>query len=338
MAEFFYFIDEDSRDRESYAKLLSTKDLPIKGLAPSKDLAGVIQRINAPGLIGVLLDYKLSISDPEIKYDASAIAAQIRSVRPDLPLVVLSGELVDPRNERSYRRTEELYDHRLDKADVANDVKRARRQLKSLASGYRRLRTLLGGEPDAKNIATAIGLRSANLPVVNWLLAESRGEAHRLAIAVVHLLLRVPGFLLPPRFAAVELGVDPDKSELLSRHADGALYAGVFEEMSNTPMYWADFIQTLKIPKGTPSARCRACGAPASTICEVCGDAFDGQHSISAQRLGVPPGFEAARVCGYCLSSPLPPKLAVRPESSDLVKSVIADTRHAKGAGRGESD
>jgi len=130
----YLFVDEEETERESFSKLLTVDELVVEPVSPSQDLSFLSKRLAEPGVDGVLLDFMLRAGDLSISYSGSTLAANIKEEYSNIPIVVLSGVLSD--HEASYRRTDQLYDWRLDKAEVSEDARPARRRASKSAFGH----------------------------------------------------------------------------------------------------------------------------------------------------------------------------------------------------------
>jgi len=328
----YLFVDEEESERQSFSKLLTTDDLTIEPMAPKPNLSFLSNRLAEPRVDGVLLDFMLRAGDISIPYKGSTLAASIKEERSDVPIVVLSGVLAQ--HEASYRRTEQLYDWTLDKAKVAEDAVSARRQLVTLAEGYKAIVERFRDVDDKDKVTVVVQLLDLNHDldgVAYWLAGESQGDPSRLARLIIHTLLALPGPLLESRRAAVALGVDPKALDRVAPAMETAKYSGVFSDLYDDPRYWTPRLGDCSIPEDAAPAQCEVCGEKASVICEVCHRCYDGFHSLGVARLGAPAKFGGGRVCGYCLESPLPDHLQVPVESKDLIATVIVE---AKSAGR----
>lgn len=219
----------------------------------------------------------------------------------------------------------------MDKAAIAEDATAARRQLSALANGYRAVKEQFKDIHDNKVevIVKLLDLDDDLDGIASWLAGESQGDPSRLGRLIIHTLLALPGPLLEARRAVVTLGVDPLEVERLASSMQEARYSGVFKDLYDESRYWAAHLGYCSLPNDIQLARCKVCGEKASIICEIYKDCYDGFHSLGVIRVGAPARFESGRVCGYCLTSPLPDHLQIPTESKELIDTIITEAKSA---------
>ena len=86
-----YFIDEDPAQRDntgwSLRDLLKGTDVEVRAMAPLPDFPSYA--VVLTGQVAFLLDEKLSVGG-DVLYDGHQLAAYIRSVRPDVPIWIVT--------------------------------------------------------------------------------------------------------------------------------------------------------------------------------------------------------------------------------------------------------
>lgn len=326
--KLFCFVDEDEIQGAKYAKALSSKDYLVEHVHPESDVAFIDKLLRRSGLIGILLDYKLSYKDLQIGYDAPTLAAHIREKEPNIPLIILSGIL--PRNRQmldSYARTEELFDLCLDKAQVSEDIKKAQKVIVSVAEGYKRLESLLKRcKTTERAILKAVDLQNDPDGTVSWIAAESEGKTYVAASILIKHIFVWSGPLLSLKQAAVFLGVSPEESRRIVKSIEPAIYEGVFRDLMDEDKYWAAHLASCNLPRNLKPATCAISGDKANVVCDVCGDSFNSFYTVGVMRIGALAPVEKGRICGICAQGDHE-GLVIRPESEAILESVIAETK-----------
>ncbi len=338
MKRKWLFIDEQPEEAASCAALLSQDgECLVETKQPAADLSFIREALDDGMYTGVLLDHALNEGSAEITYAGSTIAAFIRSEYPHLPVVVLSARLAVPAESRRYRRTEDLFDLKLDKQIVARDPDESRRKLIALDDGYQNLNTVL---EDGGSLATAMSI--LGIPVdldddsqrielahlileEGGLLEEGGGDPCEVAQFLLQTALRLQGPLLDRRRAAVVAGLAPNQSSEVDAVLKDAKYHGVFAELHQEGRYWRELLSELdEPPKALPRAKCVVCDGLASEVCERCLRPVDGLHSLPVRRIVVANDmFLRGRMCAFCLGGDLPEELVIEGSYAQMVPSLV---------------
>lgn len=338
MTRHWLFVDEQLEEAQSCAKLLAQDgELEVSTLVPEADVAFLRTAIDQKSFDGVLVDHALNEGRPEINYAGATLAAFIRTEYPDLPIVVLSARLKDIGELRRYRRTESLFDLRLDKQDLQLRGASIRKSLKELGDGYKRLKEVLSGSsqttyPEAcciLGIPDGIGDDTERGMVARFLIETGAGDPSRVAHFLLQFALRLPGPLLERSRAAVSVGLAPDSNEAIDAHIAPARYVGVFAGIHPEGRYWRDLLNELEPHGGDLApARCVVCDELASDLCEVCKKPVDGLHSLPVHRnLVANDVFLRGRVCGFCLAGDLPDELSIDGRYARMRQTLVAEVQ-----------
>lgn len=334
MTRKWLFIDEQPQEAENCIALLAKPgELEIEPKQPDVDVGFVRKALDAGKYTGVLLDHALNEGNAAITYRGSTIAAHIRSEYPHLPVVVLSARLTEPAESQRYRRTEDLFDLRLDKQDLATNADEARRKLNILDDGYQDLKAVL---EDGSNLAAArsvLGIPAAvdedsqRLSVARLLLEEGDGDPCQVAQFLLQVALRLHGPLLDRRRAAVAAGLAPDENGEVDAVLQPAKYGGAFAELDEGGRYWRELLSELdELSEVLPRAECVVCGDLASEVCEGCSRPVDGLHSLPVRRTEVANDmFLRGRLCAFCLGGPLPEHLVIEGNYARMLDALVAE-------------
>jgi hypothetical protein len=257
MSKTYVLIDDEAKSdapAEGYAEELravSQGELQIDSYRPSS-IEEVLKFISARKPDGLLLDVAftnaLTDGGAPIPYDGIALAQQIRTLQtrglrqgasslPEFPLIRFSKADVIREYVSGDTTSEDLFDERIDKAEIINNSEPVAKRLVSLATDYpaiceyarneksdEALAALLGREPDFLSRIDAralLGLRRADAP------------AHVLSRYLTGPFLGRSGPVIGEELLAVRLGVDRSRSEdwpeLVAKLAS-ATYKGVFAQ------------------------------------------------------------------------------------------------------------
>lgn len=333
MTRKWLFIDEQPEEATNCAALLAEAgELVVETMQPMADLGFVHEVLGTEEYTGALLDHALNEGSADISYAGSMIAAFIRSEYPHLPVVVLSARLADPAESRRYRRTEDLFDLRLDKQSLAANPDEPRRKLKVLDDGYQFLGSVLEAGTSMTTAHSILGdLKGADeegqrVAVARLLLKEGGRDPCRVAQFVLQTALRLQGPLLDRRRAAVAAGLAPDQNGEVDAVLQAAKYQGVFSNLHRDGRYWRELLSELdEAPEGLKRAKCVVCDNPASEVCERCSQPVDGLHSLPVRRTEVANDmFLRGRLCAFCLGGDLPEDLVIEGSYARMRGSLIA--------------
>lgn len=333
MTRRWLFIDEQPAEAEKCVALLAeTGELEIDTREPVADVGFVREAIEGGKYTGVLLDHALNEGSAAISYAGSTIAAFLRSEYPHLPVVVLSAKLAEPVESRRYRRTEDLFDLKLDKQDLATNADEVRRQLKALDDGYRTLNDILQNDGKMTAARSLLGIPadvdddSERVGVARLLVEEGDGESCQVAKFLLQIALRLYGPLLDRRRAAVAAGLAPDENSEVDAFLKPAKYCGAFAELHQGGRYWREQMSELDdLPEALPRAKCVVCGGPASELCEKCERPVDGLHSLPVRRTEVANDmFLRSRLCAFCLGGELPEHLVIEGSYARMRDAIVA--------------
>lgn len=256
------YIDDDRAELDKLGSLLeSTSQLQVKTSLPSSWLESRSEIQNQHFDL-YLVDYELSkaISKSEIiDYSGNVLAAYIREVATDYPIVLLTKpSLIAPAT-----RDEHLVDYPLlddiiykDEFETLQKTKTLINRLLQLALGYREIRQiaqsnsswagildLLKAKPDERD-----WLALAQPPVhpspsgVTWRTAP-------LARWIIRVLLEYPGILLDPLYAATSLQVSQEAflGKEVQSLFEQARYEGVFADLTPGGHWWASRLEKIAL-------------------------------------------------------------------------------------------
>jgi hypothetical protein len=331
------FVDEHGEERRHYASLLTEPGtLEVTPVEPRPNVSFLQEVVEKGAFDGLLLDHVLNDATPEVAYAGSTLAAFARSELPGVPVVALSARLRTGEERRRFLRTEELFDHTLDKQDVQVDPAAARARLKVLSEGYRALAELLSDrslDNDALGhavlgLSDSVDEEGERALVARILVEEHVRESARIARFLLHVALRLQGPLLDRRRAAAASGIDPDWQEGVDDFIAIAAYRGVFASFFPEGRYWREEVGSLEWgPQSFPTARCTVCGEEAYELCEVCEKPVDGIHSLPVVRSGVANDvFLRGRVCGICLAGEVPEGLVIESRYAGLREPLVSES------------
>lgn len=328
------FVDEEPEVAEACKRLLALPDeFEVVPTAPEVDVTFLRDAIARETPDGILLDHALNDARPDISYAGSTLAAFIRSEFAHLPIVVLSAKLNDQAELRRYRRTEDLFDLRLDKQKLQLSSSEAREQLVALGHGYKRLSEALSSMENGQAAHALLGIDEEledgtdQAALARLLVDIGAGEPSRVAHFLLQVALRLPGPIVDSKRAAVGAGLAPNQGDALLSFIEPAAYTGVFSGVHPGGRYWRELLSDLTGDRtGLDLARCVACDGEASDICEVCEKPVDGLHSLPVRRNEVANDiFLRGRVCGYCLAGDLPTGLTLDERYAEMRKALVAE-------------
>jgi hypothetical protein len=284
MSTKFLLIDDDVQSgdapAERYAEkltLVSKGALTVDTYRPQsmdKVLAHIVEAKPDGILVDVAFTNALTDEHVSIAYDGMALAQQIRTSQtrgmrqsiganlPEFPLVRLSKLDVIREFIKGDTTGEDLFDERVDKADVIEHAESIVPRLISLAADYPRVSEYAATETktedavahllgvpveflDRLDARTLLGLRRVDAP------------AHVLSRYVIGSLLGRPGPLIDEALVAVRLGIDIRSSEnwpALLENLKPAAYRGVFGDgyrrwwMPLVLDWWATTIDDKQAP------------------------------------------------------------------------------------------
>jgi len=227
------FIDDVREDGEGYAKLLARgRRLDVHFFLPSPELNN-IDALTQPPPDLFLVDYELiRQQDGEIHADylGGTLATAIREKLPDYPIVLITrrGLVVWDRDRRIIEASQ-IFDHVIYKSDIDEEPAFVRKQLMSIAEGFRNLRkrkrknweallSVLGATEEEGKL-----LRETAPPPSGWQVFEA-------ARWIRNIVLAYPGILYNPLHAATALGIEKDAflGRRVQRLVRDAKYTGIF--------------------------------------------------------------------------------------------------------------
>jgi len=259
MTQYLY-IDDEKDVAESFADALE-----IKGALSIKvEQAGGLEQIlgflsTKPD--GLLLDIKLSNTTDEegklLRFDGLALAQQLRSLQTrgelqSIPIVRFSQPVVVQEYVRGDSTSDDCFDERISKDEIAAQAAKIGHQLLSLADGYPRLRDFATDVKNEKAAAIALGVEPSFLDRLDSrILADiqqaENAPVHVLAGFFLNMLIGRPGPLITEDLLAARLGVDRQRSQAgwprVLENLKNARYAGVFH--SGYPRWWMAAISDI---------------------------------------------------------------------------------------------
>lgn len=226
------FIDDDSHDGERFAKLLRRGGyLDVHFFLPSPELN--LDAIIQPPPHLFLVDYELirpQEAGIHANYLGGTLATAIRESLPDRPIVLITRRsLFAWDRDKHVMEASQIFDHVIYKGDMHQDPASVRKQLRSIAEGFRILR-----EQQTRDWKTLLDvleatedegklLREAAPPPSGWQVFEA-------ARWIRNTVLAYPGVLYDPLHAATALGIE--RNAFLGRRVQkltrDAKYSGIF--------------------------------------------------------------------------------------------------------------
>jgi hypothetical protein len=229
-------VDDVKRDRERYAKKLSSRNFQLQPI-PFEDEHTVMHIIQEKPDV-VLLDQELVEGPPDERPEArlgSTVAALIREELPETPIVLITrGSIFKSETMSASRDVPRAYDHVLVKASVGHNPEAARNEILTIVTGFHDIRqcadrswaglcNLLGAEEgDIESLARSNPPRSY-VGTEAWRASEA---AHWIRQTVI----QYPGILYDSLHAACFLGMALDSFTLpgMQRYFSKAKYKGAF--------------------------------------------------------------------------------------------------------------
>ena len=256
MNKTYILIDDEAQSAapaEVYAEELSNASdgkLRVNTYRPSS-LREVLEFIAEAKPDGLLLDIALTNATAEgapLAYDGVALAQQIRTLQtrglrqgaeslPEFPIIRFSKTDVISEYIGGDTTSDDLFDEKVDKAEIIDHPRSVSERALSLAIGYPRLSAYARGEQTDEAIAELLGCSVDFLSRLDAraLVGFRRpgAPAHILSRYVATALLSRPGPLLDEALLAVRLGIDRPHSSDWNALRVGlarAVYRGVFAE------------------------------------------------------------------------------------------------------------
>lgn len=260
----YLFIDDDvsdgaaagdggGADAEAYSRALTNASggrLSIRSAQP-RALGDVLRLVHENHGGGLLLDVSFvnaaSATEAAPEYDGIALAQQIRILQnrgqlPSFPIVRLSKRDVVREYVAGDTTSDDLFDERVDKEDVAERREEISSKLISLAADYPVIAKFAASDREATHLAALLDIVPELLDRVDarsFVGLLRPAPAHTLAQYFITGFLRRPGVLIDEALLSVRLGVDAVASEdwpSLLTALDGVRYRGVFGD--GYPRYW----------------------------------------------------------------------------------------------------
>jgi hypothetical protein len=256
MSKTYILIDDEAQSgapAELYSEELTNASegkLRVQTYRPSS-LREVLKFIADAKADGLLLDIALTNATADgapLAYDGVALAQQIRTLQtrglrqsaeglPEFPIVRLSKTDVIREYIGDDTTSNDLFDEKVDKAEIIDHPASVAKRALSLAIGYPRLSAYAKGEQTDEAIAELLGCSADFLSRLDAraLVGFRRpgAPAHILSRYVATALLSRPGPLLDEALLAVRLGIDRSRSndwDALRAALGRAIYRGVFAE------------------------------------------------------------------------------------------------------------
>jgi hypothetical protein len=282
MSKTYLLIDDEAESAastEPYAEAIaeaSQGSLEVRSHRPSS-IEEVLESIAKTKPDGLLLDIAftnaLMEDRAQLPYDGIALAQQIRTLQtrgsrhgtaslPEFPLVRFSKADVVREYVTGDTTSEDLFDEKVDKADVIEHAESVAKRLDCLAADYPKVSEFAAAEDKSDNaLAQLLGQEEEFLARLDarTLLGLRRRDApaHVLSRYVTGPLLGRPGPLIPEALLAVRLGVDLAQSEdwaAIRESLRSASYQGVFSSgyerwwMALVLDWWATQIDSERAP------------------------------------------------------------------------------------------
>lgn len=326
------FIDDFAKEREAVSRRLACERLSVETERPPSPLdASFISFVRNSDPDIVLLDYELTGKEADTQpaaYFGTTLAAAIRDVRQDYPIVVVTrGGFAEWETSKHLVERQEVFDGIILKSTLATNASDVAAELVALADGFERLRAcertwsglldLLGASPteDAELRESAPPLhRSADAGEASWQVAEA-------ARWIRNVVVRFPGILYSPVYSATLLGIDVTSfaaSEVQEAFSD-CRYVGPFCPAEGR--WWKrrllEKAATLLALRGSEGqvntafapafedetdfklkpARCVSSGeSPADSVCYVLNEPVKMRYSLAYFPDNRPPVMDEARV------------------------------------------
>jgi hypothetical protein len=202
---------------------------------------------------GLLLDWRLDkIPNSEGKqatFRAAALAQEIRTGATegeyrDLPIVLWSTYENLRASYYGDDTSHDLFDYKHDKDKIGDSADAVRKQLLSLAEGYKRIRASEGAMKKMLALEDEI-YNKLDPGFTQHFLSDKSVPAHEYARFILKEAILRPGLLISEALLAARLGVDAESSSdwqaLLQELPTGSKYQGVFHEA--WPRWWSYMIE-----------------------------------------------------------------------------------------------
>lgn len=273
----------------------------------------------------ILLDYRLDDEVPR-GYRGGTVAARLKEIHPDMPVVLLTTEEKHEQWVRHNPRVAALFDLLVLKEDLAHKSTRVQRaeEIHDLVASYRALKQattttddthtiinrLAGATKDDRFVASIRSSVARTPELANWFLRE---------------LLAYPGSLLALPDVVARLGIRRDdvKGNALQQWLKSASYEGVFGRIHQR--WWRGRLDHMLVHKkrdlreGTATTRaafiseqieqevrpafCVWCnGEYPERACTICDEPVDASHYLVGTIDDRPAWAEPARVCFRCIA------------------------------------
>jgi CheY-like chemotaxis protein len=313
-------VDDNAEDR-LIADRLTADGLETVALAPEGSLEQVRDAIltwEGPQLDAVLLDYRLddraNHSGDHFAHRAGPLAAALREVRPDLPLILVTTEANQSDWVGASRLLSPFFDLVLLKSELNDSESRKSRVagILDLAEGYRQLKQVAGSGPVPwTTVGLALGMSEQEAETFSreWPDPEPSGLADLVAVILRGLLAPRPGPLLTHAEAAARLSITPGALRpVLVQFAELA-YQGPFARLH--PRVWRGRLDRISVDAAgeldavvsqLQGQLCRVCDERKTTrACSLCELGVDDRHFVTTQEMMVPAWSEARAVCFSCI-------------------------------------
>jgi CheY-like chemotaxis protein len=249
----YLYIDDEAEGAESFAEALveANHELSIK-IGKPESLEQIIELLST-NPDGLLLDVKLSNTkgkdNKPLPFDGIGLAQQLRSLQTrgqvkSLPIIRLSQPAVIKEFVRGDSTSDDCFDERISKDEIAGHELNLSRRLLSLANDYPGLQKYLESKKTPDDTAALLGISQDFLDrldsrILSELQQSENVPAHVIAGFFLDKLLARPGPLINEDLLAARLGVDRSQSRDWSsvlKHLERASYDGPFNQ--GYPRWW----------------------------------------------------------------------------------------------------
>ena len=355
-------LDDSEHDRAMFRRL-ERYGLPCEAIAPPKLSAvgeEVVSFVNDGTYDLVLIDFLLDQEPMEpgrgVTYRGSTPAAIVKECCPHVPVVLVTTEAKYQAHLQHRSQLSELFDHFLLKSRVRTQEHRkgVAQELADLASGFKRLRSVVEGQDMEARWGKLQEALAATDEEFRGLREEWPNElpesASELARWLLKELLEYPGPLRDQTETAVMMGMTKAavKVEAIGEWAAPTVYQGVFARMHER--WWSGRLlaalkgllgQSALLPSGERAdslsnklglqepnvAQCSWCEKPiVHRVCSICRDPVDATHHLKVSGSHSPEWALPAVVCFRCIETGRDEADAVRygPGTAELIEDLRA--------------
>lgn len=332
------FIDDVAQDLR-YADRLTQAGLPCLALKPPPTIDELLrllaQSLREDAYDVVLLDYRLDDEFNDVtggtNYRGGTVAATLKELHPDIPLVLVTHESKLRRWLLHNPRVRRLFDYQVLKEDLnqASEREGIAQRIEDLALSYHTIASATARSADQDPWEIVADLMAASPSERDTLSSSYAGPTPRttneIADWLLHEVIKYPGFLLDERETAVRLGVTASsfRESGVQSWLESAMYSGVFSKLGHR--WWRGRIADLLFEAagvdsfGTSEQRVEAIarrtglsdliadrcvwcdGGAIARSCSVCSQAVDSAHHLVGRVDERPRWAEPFVVCFRCI-------------------------------------